>query len=46
MNMTIKTKKQCMVRQFKTIIIKPGNSFVRLSTIPNIQTNPFMSDFV
>ena len=30
----------------KTIINKPGNSFVSLSTITNIQANPFMSDFV
>ena len=27
-------------------INKPGNSFVRLSIITNIQTNPFMSDLV
>ena len=30
----------------KTIINKPDNSFVILLTIPNVQTNPFMSDFV
>ena len=45
MNTTIKTMKQCIVGN-KTIINKSGNSFVRLSTITNIQTNPFMSDFV
>ena len=30
----------------KTIINKPGNSFVKLSAITSIQTNPLMSDFV
>ena len=35
-------------KKYKTLYtkVKPGNSFVRLSTITNIQTNPFMSDFV
>ena len=46
MKMTIRTIKQHIVRQLKTIKDKPGNSFVSLSTITNIQTNPFMSDFV